>query len=112
MKVQSTIYKGIEYVQVSTLPAEQREKLVKTINQGLLIKILVDGKLISNCLLFKDYEAWFEGVYKEQAKSLKSKKAKRKCACHSKQNFQEILINRRFPNHCFSYRAIFFPYFL
>lgn len=65
MKVQSTIYKGIEYIQVSTLPSEQREKLLNTINKGLLIKILVDGKMISNCLQFKDYEAWFEGVYKK-----------------------------------------------
>jgi hypothetical protein len=65
MKAQSTIYKGIEYIQVSTLPADQREMLQKTINKGLLIKILVDGKLVSNCLQFKDYEAWFEGVYKK-----------------------------------------------
>jgi len=65
MKVQSTIYKGIEYIQVSTLPADQREMLLKTINKGLLIKILVEGKLVSNCLQFKDYEDWFEGVYKK-----------------------------------------------
>ena len=71
MKAQSTIYKGIEYVQVSTLPSEQREKLLKTINQSLLIKILVDGKLVSNCLLFKDYEGWFESVYTDPARSLK-----------------------------------------
>ena len=73
MKVQSTIYKGIEYVQVSTLPPDQREKLLKTINQGLLIKILVDGKLVSNCLQFKDYEDWFESVFKDQARTVKSK---------------------------------------
>jgi hypothetical protein len=73
MKVQSTIYKGIEYVQVSTLPADQREKLLKTINQGLLIKILVDGKLVSNCLQFKDYEEWFENIFKDQTRPVKSK---------------------------------------
>lgn len=72
MKVLSTIYKGIEYVQVSALPSDQREKLLQTINQGLLIKILVDGKLVSNCLQFKDYEDWFEGVFRNQDKSLKS----------------------------------------
>ena len=65
MKVQSTIYKGIEYIQVSTLPADQRETLLKTINKGLLIKILIEGKLVSNCLQFKDYEDWFEGVFKK-----------------------------------------------
>lgn len=66
MKVNSTIYKGIEYVQVSSLPVDQKEKLLQTINHDLFIKILVDEKLIGNCLLFKDYEIWFENVYKLQ----------------------------------------------
>ena len=48
MKVHSTIYKGIEYIQVSTLPAGQREKPLLTINPELLIKILVDGKMVNN----------------------------------------------------------------
>ena len=67
MKVNSTIYKGIEYVQVSSLPAEQKEKLLQTINHDLFIKILVDEKLIGNCLLFKDYEIWFDNIYKGQS---------------------------------------------
>lgn len=69
MKVNSTIYKGIEYVQVNSLPADQKEKLLQTINQDLFIKILVDEKLIGNCLLFKDYEIWFENVYKGQSRN-------------------------------------------
>ena len=69
MKVNSTIYKGIEYVQVNSLPVEQKEKLLQTINHDLLIKILVDEKLIGNCLLFKDYEIWFDNIYKGQSHS-------------------------------------------
>jgi hypothetical protein len=72
MKVNSTIYKGIEYVQVSALPADQKEKLLQTINRDLFIKILVDEKLVSNCLLFKDYEIWFENVYQVQRKQSES----------------------------------------
>ena len=64
MKITSSVYKGIQYVQISTLPAEQRERLLLTINTDLFIKILVDGKILSNCLQFKDYERWFENVYK------------------------------------------------
>ena len=63
MKVKSTIYKGIEYVQINTLPKEQMESLMKTINRELLIKILIDDKLVGNCLQFKDYESWFDLVY-------------------------------------------------
>jgi len=64
MKITSSVYKGIQYVQISTLPAEQRERLLLTINTDLFIKILVDGKILGNCLQFKDYEKWFENVYK------------------------------------------------
>ncbi|MBL0741752.1 hypothetical protein [Chryseolinea lacunae] len=63
MKVKSTVYKGIEYVQVSALPKDQMEKLLQTINRELFIKILIDDKLVSNCIQFKDYETWFDHVY-------------------------------------------------
>jgi len=69
MKVNSTIYKGIEYIQVNALPQDQKERLLQTINHDLLIKILVDEKLIANCLLFKDYEIWFDNIYKPQTKT-------------------------------------------
>jgi hypothetical protein len=64
MKVSSSFYKGIQYVQVSALPVEQRERLLHTIDSELFIKILVDGKVTGNCLQFKDYETWFENVYR------------------------------------------------
>ena len=64
MKISSSVYKGIQYVQVSALPSEQRERLLGTINTELFIKILVDGKILGNCLQFKDYESWFENVYR------------------------------------------------
>jgi len=73
MKVNSTIYKGIEYVQVGALPLNQKERLLQTINRDLLIKILVDGKLVSECLQFKDYEIWFENIYKAETKAVKPK---------------------------------------
>jgi hypothetical protein len=63
MKVNSSLYKGIQYVQINALPPDQQDKLLKTINPELFIKILVDGKLIRNCLQFKDYEYWFDNVF-------------------------------------------------
>ena len=59
MKVDSKIYKGIEYVQVSELPQAQREILTQSINPELFIKLLVDGKIISGCLQYKDYNKWY-----------------------------------------------------
>lgn len=72
MKVSSSFYKGIQYIQVSALPAEQRERLLSTINTELFIKILVDGKIIRNCLQFADYERWFENEYRPAAEIIVS----------------------------------------
>lgn len=77
MKVNSTLYKGIEYVQVSSLPPEQQEQLLQTLNRDLIIKILVEGKLVGNCLQFKDYEVWFDNVFKPQAKTQSPTKNKK-----------------------------------
>ena len=77
MKVNSTVYKGIEYVQVSSLPPEQQELLLQTINRELIIKILVEGKLVGNCLQFKDYEVWFDNIFKPEAKTPSSTKSKK-----------------------------------
>lgn len=59
MKVDSKTFKGIEYVQVSELPQAQREILSQTINPELYIKLLIDGKIISGCLQYKDYSKWY-----------------------------------------------------
>ena len=59
MKADSKIFKGIEYVQVSELPQAQRELLMQTINPDLFIKLLIDGKIISGCLQYKDYSKWY-----------------------------------------------------
>ena len=78
MKVKSTIYKGIEYIQINTLPKEQMDSLMKTINRELLIKILIDDKLVGNCLQFKDYESWFDLVYSSDRPIAKAVKEKEK----------------------------------
>lgn len=64
MKAAAKVFKGIEYVQVNQLPEDQRENFVQSINDSLFIKILIDGKVISDCVQFKDYEMWYDGIYK------------------------------------------------
>lgn len=66
MKVDSKIFKGIEYVQVSELPQAQREILSQTINPELYIKLLIDGKIIGGCLQYKDYSKWYLDHYQKQ----------------------------------------------
>jgi hypothetical protein len=63
MKVKSTIYKGIEFVEIYSLPNEQKQNLLQTIDPDLFIKILVDGKLMSQCIQYKDYEEWYDNAF-------------------------------------------------
>jgi hypothetical protein len=69
MKVNSTVYKGIEFIEISTLPSDQKFSLLQTINPDLLIKILVDGKLMPRCIQYKVYEAWYDNEYRPLVKN-------------------------------------------
>ena len=67
MIVDSKIYKGIEYIQLSELPQTQRDLLDQTLNKDLFIKILIDGSIIKDCLQFKDYSFWYNSVFQPKA---------------------------------------------
>ena len=69
MKVNSTVYKGIEFIEISSLPNDQKASLLETLDPELFIKIIVDGKLIPRCLQFKDYEAWYDNSYQPAGSS-------------------------------------------
>jgi hypothetical protein len=58
-------YKGIEYVQLNDLPVDQQTMLKSSLNRDLFIKILVNGSLYQDCILYKDYQSWFEEIYKK-----------------------------------------------
>lgn len=64
MKVDRKNYKGIEYILFDELPQAQREKFLQASGHGAFIKILIDGKVISRCIQYKDYNLWFENMYK------------------------------------------------
>lgn len=63
MKADAKLFKGIEYVQLNELPQNQREILTQTINQDVFIKLLVDGKIVSGCIQYKDYSKWYVEQY-------------------------------------------------
>lgn len=57
-------YKGIEYVQLSELPEDERVLLSQTFNREFIIKIQVNGKIVNDCIQFKDYSMWYEQQFK------------------------------------------------
>lgn len=71
MKVNSRIYKGIEYVQLSDLPVDQQEKIKELFTEDFLIKILIDKSIVSNCIQYKDYLNWFDKNYSSEKVAIK-----------------------------------------
>lgn len=64
MKINSRTYKGINYVLFADLPTAQQEKF-NVANSSLFIKIMIDNRVVSKCIQYKDYELWFDTVYKQ-----------------------------------------------
>jgi hypothetical protein len=73
MKIDSKIFKGIQYVEVNQLPSEQSNSILKTFDEDNFIKILMDGKILSGCIQYKDYEAWYHTVYRPGTQPLLDK---------------------------------------
>ena len=67
MKVNSKIYKGIEYIQLTDLPKEQQALIIQHLDEDFFIKILVESSVISQCIQYKDYVMWFETVYGDES---------------------------------------------
>lgn len=63
------LYKGIEYVQLKELPEDQQQRIKQSLSRELFIKILIDGQLHQDCILYKDYRSWFENVYSISSES-------------------------------------------
>jgi hypothetical protein len=63
MKAIAKVYKGIEFININELPANQ--KLLIQHNAELQrIKILLDGKIVNDCIQFREYEQWYALVFK------------------------------------------------
>ena len=62
MKVKATVYKGIEFISVNELPADQQLLLMHA-QEPERIKILIDGKVQSDCIQYSHYCLWFDMVY-------------------------------------------------
>lgn len=75
MKVSSKIYKGIEYVRLIDLPADQVEKFALSMNEDSIIKIMIDGTIVKDCVVYREYETWFDSTYPKSKVAASSRKA-------------------------------------
>lgn len=51
-------FKGIEFVRISSLPEDQKEKIWQSFQQDKIIKIVKDHSLLNDCILYQDYVSW------------------------------------------------------
>ena len=59
----SRVYKGIEFVRISDLPEDQQIQLKNIDSSDLIIKIRTETELLTDCLMYKDYQHWFTSIY-------------------------------------------------
>ncbi len=57
------IYKGIAFVRISQLPAEQKEKIRNSIKHDQIIKILIGNALADDCVQYHHYKLWFTETF-------------------------------------------------
>ena len=74
MKAKAQIYRGIEFINVSDLPANQ-QLLLRRMQEPERIKILMDGKILENCIQYGEYTHWFNSVYKNSVAPIETKPA-------------------------------------
>lgn len=61
--IEARVYRGIEFIRISELPEDQQQLIKQWAVNGTIIKILMDNKLLPDCIQYKDYCFWFENVY-------------------------------------------------
>lgn len=73
MKQAPTLFKGIEFVNLHQLPAEQQFLLLNN-TQVERIKILMDGKIVSDCIQYSTYCDWYALAFEQTVVSASIKK--------------------------------------
>jgi hypothetical protein len=63
MKAKARLFKGIEFVTIGDLPAEQRMLIETSPAEPERIKILIEGKIVENCVQYNKYVDWYTSIY-------------------------------------------------
>ena len=73
MKVQASNYKGIEFVNLHKLPADQ-QLLLQHNGDIERIKILIDGKITGDCIQYSAYSLWYALIFEKSIAPLPAKR--------------------------------------
>jgi len=53
------IYKGIEFIRISKLPQDQRDRINASFPKEKIIKILHGEVILKDCIQYHEYQEWF-----------------------------------------------------
>jgi hypothetical protein len=60
MKAAVEVYKGIEFVRISSLPDDQKKMIWNSFIGQKIIKILRENELLNDCVQYTDYLDWYQ----------------------------------------------------
>ena len=73
MKAKARLFKGIEFITVSELPPDQRMLIENSPTGPERIKILIEGKIVENCIQYSNYLQWYNTVFATAVPATKPK---------------------------------------
>jgi hypothetical protein len=72
MRANPELYKGIEFVRLSSLPKEQKKLILNSSYAKNTIKILHGDELFADCLPYAYYLNWHQECYNSKAEATPS----------------------------------------
>jgi hypothetical protein len=64
-KVSPTFHNGINFVQISSLPFDQKECFKNWIPMNSVLRMEINSITLSDCVEYSEYEYWFDYQYKK-----------------------------------------------
>lgn len=68
-KLESSNYRGIDYIRLNDLPDNQYLSFMEWVGKESIITIQVNGNALKNCVQYSDYCYWFDKVFSESEKA-------------------------------------------
>jgi hypothetical protein len=65
MKIKPSYYNGLEFISLSNLPYLQFKQINEWIPITSLMKVVKDGFEYCDCIIYDEYEYWFENFFKQ-----------------------------------------------
>jgi hypothetical protein len=70
IKLDNKVYRGIEYINLSSLSGDQQKSLKQSLSDRTLVKILQGDIVINDCVLYTAYEDWYNSIIAKEGTTI------------------------------------------